>query len=198
MNEATNLPTLFDQTFAAHRDVRYHQARAAWLLWSDQALTVVTLLASSSAVASLFAAAPETGRNLIAIWFAIGASALGLMQLVYGPAKLAAYHTRKSQEYSALLVDLEEQGDTTADLKRINRRVKEIEKDEIDYHRIVDLVAHNEAAQHLDLPATERYVVGRIQGALRHVWKFTKHQAVPQATANCDTQPPPKGNHAPA
>jgi len=176
MNDTTQ-PTLLQQRFAADRDYRYHLARAAWLLWADRTFTVAALLAGTSTVVSL---ASKAGLVLPAA-LATGVALVSLSQIVYSPARKAAYHTRKAQEYRTLhhwIANRDE--DTPGVRKAVAARVLEVEGDEIDFHRVVDLVAHNEAAVVMTLPH-ELVHVTAWQRLTQHV---LKHRGLNAPTVN--------------
>lgn len=134
---------IHELTCHLQRSVRYHRARERFFEWWSNVFSVVSLLAGSSVVVSLLAAAPA--------WVAMasGATVAGMqaLELVFRLSGRARDHNGFASEFLALeRILVEKDVVTEADLRAMKAEILTIEAREPPVKRYLDVICHNQVA----------------------------------------------------
>lgn len=158
---STLSPSAAELEFYLAVEVRYHEARASFLMTAHRLAMFATIVLGSAVIGSI-------GNDKIV---GLTLAAIGAAEMAFDPAGRSAEHRIVGQKYSELLVRLASSGHDAGRVAEIFRAMVEAGKDDPAEYRTAKLIAHNHVIRSLGRDTSKIEHVPVLKRAIAQIWR---------------------------
>jgi hypothetical protein len=157
----------YDASFGINKSRRYHALLRDFYQSMHNWSAGISAFAGSSAFVSFLADAPQ-----ITGWLAGVFGLISIFELIFRYEERARAHNDLCRRFTHLAAELEKTPETPEELGRIRAKRIEIEADEADVKRLIEIRASNEEARARGIPESRLVRLGPLQRVFGYMFTF--------------------------